>query len=194
MVFLTFFGPARGHADPEPGLAVKVPLIVLAVLSLIGGFVELPHTIGDVTLFSDFMHSVLPPATVVEAREPSELLLQISAGLAGLAGIGVAYLLFFRNRRMAGDLARAPVGAALHRFWLAGWGFDWLYDRLLVRPYIWLAKANKHDVVDAVFLGIAGLSRALWGALAGTVTGRVRWYATGLAVGAVVIMALAVIL
>ena len=34
----------------------------------------------------------------------------------------------------------------LHRLWFANWGFDWLYDVLLVRPYKWFARINKNDV------------------------------------------------
>ena len=43
LVFVTFFGEAKSHVSKVPGLRIGLPLIILAVLALIGGFVELPH-------------------------------------------------------------------------------------------------------------------------------------------------------
>ena len=63
-----------------------------------------------------------------------------------------------------------------------------------MRPYIWFAHADKNDVFDLIYTGLAGLSRALSRALSTTETGRLRWYAAGIAIGAVVIIAIAVIL
>jgi NADH-quinone oxidoreductase subunit L len=82
----------------------------------------------------------------------------------------------------------------LHRFWFVGWGFDWLYDKAFVRPYVWLAQANKDDVVDLVFDGIGRLAQVFHRALSLTQTGKMRWYATGIGIGAVIAIALAVFL
>jgi NADH-quinone oxidoreductase subunit L len=89
---------------------------------------------------------------------------------------------------------RAPAGGALNRLWLSGWGFDWLYNNLFVRPYIWLAKTNKDDIVDAVYDGIAWLFRAFNRALSLTQNGRLRWYAAGIMLGAIVLIGMAVLL
>ena len=45
MVFITFYGDKRSEVSHKPGWLIKIPLIVLAVLSVIGGFIELPDTI-----------------------------------------------------------------------------------------------------------------------------------------------------
>ncbi len=46
--------------------------------------------------------------------------------------------------------------------WRNAWGFDWFYDRLFVRPFVWLAKVNRYDTIDRVFAvipaGLRGLS------------------------------------
>ncbi|NIT56697.1 MAG: NADH-quinone oxidoreductase subunit L, partial [Aliifodinibius sp.] len=45
MVFITFFGEAKSEVDHRPGNRIKIPLVVLGVLSIIGGFIETPHTL-----------------------------------------------------------------------------------------------------------------------------------------------------
>jgi NADH-quinone oxidoreductase subunit L len=72
--------------------------------------------------------------------------------------------------------------------------FDWLYDRLFVRPYVWFAHANRDDFVDFIFSGVAELSRTLNQLLSRTETGKVRWYAASIAIGAVITIAVVVML
>ena len=76
----------------------------------------------------------------------------------------------------------------------ADWGFDWLYDRLFVRPVVWLASANKADFVDAFYNGMARVAQLSWAALSATQTGRVRWYAAGIAGGSVLFLAIVLLL
>ena len=60
MVFLVFFGKARTGVTERPGTAVQLPLIVLAVLSLVSGFIQMPAVIAPITLFADFLARSLP--------------------------------------------------------------------------------------------------------------------------------------
>ena len=73
----------------------------------------------------------------------------------------------------------------LSRFWFEGWGFDRLYDRLIVGPFVRMARVNRTDVIDAVYTSLARLVAAAHEALSATQTGSVRWYATVLAGSAV---------
>ena len=171
-----------------------VPLAVLSVLSLAAGFVEMPASLGGRPLFSEFLRAVFPAGAAEGAGAGMEATLQVVAGAVSLAGVAVAYLFFLRRRDWAERLAGAPLAAALRRWWLAGWGFDWAYDRLLVRPFVWIARANRRDVIDFIFIGIARLAEFLWRVLSVTQTGQVRWYAMGVAIGAAVLIAIAVLL
>ncbi len=63
-----------------------------------------------------------------------------------------------------------------------------MYDRLLVRPFIWLARISRHDFIDSGYTGIAALNRMLSATLSKTQTGNIRWYAMGMVVGAVVFL------
>jgi NADH-quinone oxidoreductase subunit L len=195
MVFLTFFGPPSQHVLHSiplapAGLAMGAPLAVLAALALAGGFVETPATLGGVHLFSEFMGAALP-GEAPHGEPALELGLQLAATLAALAGIGVAYLLY---RRGPEALAAALGGPGLRRLWQAGWGFDWLYERLFVRPFVWLARANQADAIDQLYTGVARLSLAIHRALSGTQTGQTGQYAMGIVVGAVLVIAMVVLL
>ena len=172
-------------------MAMALPLAVLAVLAVLAGFVELPPTLGGRPLFSEFLRGALPPpAGGAGGSAGAEWALQLLAAGVSLAGVAIAYAITLRWPQIAASLARSPAG----RLWGAGWGFDRLYDRLFVHPYEWLAQAGRGDVVDRFYEGIARLAERSYRALSRTQSGRVRWYAAGLAVGAVVVIAVAVFL
>jgi NADH-quinone oxidoreductase subunit L len=194
VIFLVFFGEAKASVAKRPGLAVQIPLVVLTVLSLVGGFVNLPGWLGDARFFNRFLHTALPP--VVEARvgNLSEIQSEGWIMLAFLIGLGFAYLFYMRRGKWVDSLAASGVGKVLHQFWFADWGFDWYYDTLFVQPTIWIARINKGDFVDAFYRGIAEINRLLYAALSRSENGRVRWYAAGVAMGTVVFVAIALFL
>jgi NADH-quinone oxidoreductase subunit L len=199
MVFLTFYRQPQELVRestplPWPGWRLLVPLVILAVLSVVGGFVEVPATLGGLPLFSEFLQAVLPDAGEAHASIGLEALLQFISALVVAGGIYAAYLLTLRRPQIAERLAGSPIGATMHRLWFAGWGFDWLYDRAVVRPYVALAQVNRGDVVDLFFTALARLATALHRMLSRTQTGRLRWYAAGIALGAVILIVLAVLL
>ena len=89
---------------------------------------------------------------------------------------------------------RSPLGGAIYRLWFFDWGFDWIYDRLLVQPYVMLARVNRSDVIDLLYQWIGRLSELAWRGLILTENGRVRTYAMGIALGTVILIGLAVFL
>jgi NADH-quinone oxidoreductase subunit L len=194
MVFLAFFGPPGPRAKSKPGMRIKIPLIVLAALSIIGGWVQLPDFMGGVPLLSDFLETALPATKSAPVGAHTQTYLEITAAIASLLGIGVAYFLFLRRRRIPEGWARTPAGSLLHRFWFAGWGFDWLYDNLFVRPYAWAARVDRHDFIDLAYRGIARLNRGLSLGLSRTQSGQVRWYAVSIGVGAAIILGMVIFL
>ena len=192
LVFNVFFGQAKTEVGSRPGLMMKGPLIVLAAGSLVAGFLEVPRVLGDVSLFSEFTRSVLPSLETTTSVT-TESVLQIMTMLAALLGIAVAYVLFLRRPGLVTAVTGTAWGSALSRFWVEGWGFDRLYDTWFVRPFLWVAQANKDDLIDHVYSGLAWLIRQFFAVLHRTQTGQVRWYAAILAAGSVVIVALVVL-
>ena len=184
IVFLVFFGEARQRVERRPGALMELPLMVLAVLSIAAGFLDMPGVLGNVPLFSSFMSTALPATPAAQARPGVEVSLLVAASLVSLAGIFLAYLLFLHRPDLTAELVRTPWGATLHRFWRVGWGFDWVYDTLLVRPLVRIAHADRDDFVDLIYRGAAWLTRAAYQLLSWTQTGKVRWYVAVLAGGA----------
>lgn len=185
LIFLVFFGAAQSPVVHRPRYRIIVPVVILAGLSLVGGLVQ-AHLI-------DFLNAALPALTGARAGFVTET---FSAGISALAfviGLGFAYLFFMKNKTYAGAIANSGVGARLHAFWFADWGFDWLYDRVFVRPVVWMANAGRSDFVDYVFTGIALLSKSGNAALSYTQTGRLRWYAAVLSAGVVVFIGIALL-
>jgi NADH-quinone oxidoreductase subunit L len=189
VVFIVFFGEAESKPDYKPGLPMTIPLVVLAALSIISGFVQVPRALGNVAVFSDFLRPIF--GTPGAAEESTWL--EVVAGAVVLAGLYISYRLFGRRRAPA-EAAGAPALGALRRFLFAGMGFDWIYDRLLVRPFAWAARVNSGDFIDAFYLGVAALTRALGGLLSLFQTGRLRWYAGVLVAGAIIVFAVVVFL
>ena len=190
MVFITFYGEAKTPVGHPPGKRITVPLLILAVLSLLGGFIELPHNFGHLTLFSDFLRPVLPAIPIRETFAVSEWLVQLLAAVFSLLGLYLAYLFFRARPALLSRLEQSRPAMALHRFWRSGWGFDNLYDTLLVRPYVFLATVNKNDVIDSVYTGLAMLARLFNRGLVQTQSGTLRWYMMGIVVGALLVITL----
>ncbi len=63
--------------------------------------------------------------------------------------------IIFRRTRIAEALVLTGPGDVLYRFLLNGWGFDWLYRQIFVRPYRWFAEVNRDDAIDIFYNGIA---------------------------------------
>ena len=79
--------------------------------------------------------------------------LGIIAGIG--AGIAMAALLFLGKRQFVDRVATAGPGRLIGQLWLNAWGFDWLYDRLFVKPYVWLAHLHRNDPVDTRLVRVA---------------------------------------
>ncbi len=192
MVFIIFFGEARSQARSRPGMIMTLPAAVLAVLSLLAGFIEVPASFGNIRIFSSFLNSALPAITAGAVASGVEATLTAFAAIVSLLGIFLAYLLFFAEPRYADSLIRSGAGRLVHRLWSGGWGFDWLYNALIVKPFVRIAMINREDFVDLIYLGLLWCGSRLGNVLSISQNGKVRMYAAGIAFGAVVVLAIVV--
>jgi NADH-quinone oxidoreductase subunit L len=182
MIFRVFFGPLGIPVTKRPGSAMTIPLVVLGVLSVVGGYLKQP--------LLGFLHSALPSAIEAHAGALTEIRSEAIAGLIFLVGLYFAYLFHLQKRNLADALVLNPIGRTLHQWWFADWGFDWIYDKVFVQPFIWVTQTNKSDFVDAFYTGIAWLTQWFYRGLSSTETGRVRWYAASVAAGSVLFIAM----
>lgn len=177
LIFIAFHGKEQTQAHPGQGLAHHLPLLVLLVLSTGVGALIAPPLAG-----------VLPagPGDHIEAGRHG---LEILSGVVAIAGIALSAFLFLGERRLTRALGESTPGRPLATLWLHAWGFDWLYDRLFVRPFLALTRLCGPDPADRVMGWNAAL--ALWAhrTLSLTVTGKLRWYAASMGLGAVLVLA-----
>ncbi len=183
MIFLTFFGKLKIEPKHKPGILMGIPLVVLAFLSLAGGFIELPENLGPVHLFSTFLNPLFPGIRLKGEAFP-EWLFQVISAFIALGGVWLAYVYYYKKRSFPA-LFNQP---GLNGFFNKGWGFDWLYDRLIVRPVEWISTVNKNDVLDKIFTYIAQSTQFMNGLLSRSQNGKLRLYALVLTAGLVILL------
>lgn len=177
LVFVVFFGKTQMEPDKQPGSRMAVPLSLLCVLSLVGGFFALPLVP---------LASVFP---VASDHHPSHLIEGISIAIP-LIGLAIAYFIYLSGQLNVDGLVNSAPGQMLKKFWFSGWAMDWLYDRLWVRPYKGLAYILRGEWVDVIYNSIVKVCQQLFVGLSHTQTGRLRWYATSMVFGVIVVLAL----
>lgn len=190
MIFITFYGDPKLQPTHLPGWKIKIPLVVLAFLSFAAGFIELPETLGNVHLFSDLIDKTLPAVSVLHEGISVELLFQIISAIVALVGIYIAYYFYLKKP----DASLSFEKSSLHDYWFHGWGFDFLFDRVFVRPVVWLAEIDKHDFIDYVYTAVAWFAGLGNHILKLTQTGKLRWYAMGIVIGAIITLTIVVFL
>jgi NADH-quinone oxidoreductase subunit L len=183
MVFITFFGEAKTSITRKPGLTMIIPVVILAILSILGGFIELPGNMGSFHPFSTFVDKTLP-SVLLNPGKHTESLFQIISALVALAGIYFAYVLYLRKNTLAESFSHSR----LYNFFYKGWGFDWLSDRLFVRPIVWLSEIDKDDFIDLFYSGIAAITGFMHGLLSKTQSGKIRWYVMAVSIGLALIL------
>jgi NADH-quinone oxidoreductase subunit L len=186
LIFRVFFGPLGIPVSKRPGYAMTIPLMLLAFFSVVGGYLKGP--------LLSFLNSALPPTIEAHTAVLTEAGSQAVAATVFIIGLYFAYLFHLRYRGWADALVANSAGRAFEQWWFAGWGFDWIYDKAFVRPFVWVSQINKGDFVDSFYTGVARLSDLLYRGLSATETGRIRWYATAMAGGAVVFLAVVLFL
>mgnify|MGYP001820825536 FL=1 len=174
LVFVVFFGQAQTEPDRQPGWKMSGPLALLCLLSLIGGWFVLPLT------------EVFPAAGHGEISHTIEY---VSIGTP-LLGLLIAYLLFLGRQVSIDSLVKSPTGSAVKNFLFNGWRIDSLYDALWVRPFTALTHWWRNEPVDWLYNAVVAASRWSHRTLLALQTGELRWYATSMVFGLVLLLAI----
>ena len=165
-MFLTFFGTYRGqhHAHESPAV-MTLPLVALALLSLGGGYIDVPR----------WLEPLFPR---VEGG-PEALLMSISVA-AGLAGIGLAYVFYVLKPGLA-DAVTGKLGW-LYRLVYNKYFVDEAYDAVLVKPLVAgstdiLWRGVDVGVIDAAVNGVGTQARGIGSIVRLVQSGSIRSYA-----------------
>ncbi len=199
LVFLTFLGKSR--VDPEVQAhiheapkSMTISLVVLAVLSVIGGYVGIPHSLGGSNRFEGFLssvfeqsHSTTHPTTHTMS---TEYLLMIISIVVVIIGILVAHRFYIQNVKIPKKLAekyKTPYRILFNKYYV-----DELYAKVFVNPLLSLAlllwKQFDVLVIDGIANGIASVVKGLGTVIRKTQTGYLRNYGLSLLLGTILIL------
>lgn len=188
VIYRTFHGPPTdehraAHSHESPPI-MMLPLSILALLSLVGGWIGIP----GFDFFGHFLEPVLP-VHQHEVSFSTELLLMITALVAGVVGILVARTLHLKRRDLAERMATtnrltAPIHHVLERKYYV----DELYDALFVKPIYFLSekilfRVIDVNIIDALINDLALLLRGTGKLLRKVQTGDARTYAAAILLG-----------
>jgi NADH-quinone oxidoreductase subunit L len=185
LVFVTFWGPS--HVDPhhadhvhEPSKTMTLPLIILAVLSILTGYLGIPEFLGP-------MFETDAGGAAHEGGAAIGIMV-VATGM-GLLGIAGAYYVYVLNPALPDQFARRWQW--LYQASLNKWYVDEAYDRTIVRPTFSAAtELWKRVDVNVIDGAVNGVARAIaWGGwlLRFIQSGQTQHYALGMALGAVVL-------
>jgi NADH-quinone oxidoreductase subunit L len=218
LIFLTFFGEPRYdehkvHVHESP-YNMTVPLICLAILSTVGGWVAAPHLVGGTEYFDKFLSPVFAayaPAqgdTVTRVLNPELLPPDYTAPSAGmdllhaltgmpviiaLLGLLLAWWFYIKSPETPKKLAQSVRGLytlVLHKYYI-----DELYNAVIVQPLLWISTNVLWHVIDegAIDGTVNGIGRGMResGAHVRQIqSGNARSYATWVVIGAVAVTVL----
>jgi len=203
LVFLTFFGSPRFdehrvHVHESPR-SMLIPLVVLAILAVGGGWLAAPQLWGKANYFADFLSPVFvasQEAPAAAAESGGLALLQALLGapvMAGLIGFFLAWWFYIRSPETPKKMA-ASLGA-LYRLLAGKYFVDELYAAVIVRPLVWVSDkvlwhAVDERVIDGAVNGVASVSRETGDRLRYASTGNIRTYAAWVLIGVVVFTSL----
>ena len=218
LVVLTFYGENRApeevksHIHESPA-TMTAPLVVLAVLSIVGGWVSIPHFMGGGAHFEQWLEPVFAQPEVVhhaadtahgaaahaadthgaEASHGShdttmEWILATASFLWGLLGLAVGWVVYMRKAVIA-DTLRKSGGGFMYRVLHNKYYVDELYEAVFIRPGFRLSRDVLWKTIDAGLIdNFLVMRSALVTLLAGSVlrifqNGMVRFYAWSISIG-----------
>ena len=195
LLFMTFFGEIR--ADPhtaehvhESPASMTVPLVILAVLSIVGGWVGLPAGFLWGDLFGHFLEPVVGGGHHGHHSLALELGLMAVSILAAAVGIVTAYVFYVRSPGMPKALAARFYRT--HRTLLEKYRIDELYDRTAVRLTFGSAdvfwKVVDVRLIDGLVNGVAAFVRQQSRVWRLVQTGDVQHYAFTFLLGVIVLV------
>jgi NADH-quinone oxidoreductase subunit L len=209
VVYLTFHGKermdehTRAHLHEAPK-SMTVPLVVLAVLAVIGGWVGIPHVLGFTNHFERWMEPVMSQgAHVAESHAlaaagghaGTEIALMVASVALVLIAIFLARMFYNKRPELATNFREKLSG--VHRVLLNKYYVDEIYGAILIRPVVYLSlflwKIVDVVLIDGVINGLATAYSDVSQYCRGVQTGRVRSYATLFVVGVVVLVAYVVL-
>lgn len=167
LLFLTFFGQARAgdetmHHIHESPKSITIPLIILAVLSAMGGFMNIPESLLGSAWLSEFLSPVFAQSATILADHPLEPLTEYTLMgvviVLALVMIGTAYSMFVKQNKI--PVAEGQETGTLHRVVYHKFYIDEIYNFTIVKPLYWFSavfdKVIERLAIDRFVNSIGG--------------------------------------
>ncbi|MDM3867073.1 NADH-quinone oxidoreductase subunit L [Proteus faecis] len=176
LIFIVFHGETKTEAHQVKGFTHTFPLAVLALLStFIGALITQP------------LGAVFPEGN---ASHDGKYVLELLSGVVAIVGVAIAAWLYLKQRQCVSKVANTCTGRFFSTWWFHAWGFDALYEVLFVKPYKGAAWLIQNDPVNQFFNLFGCLLKGTNKGLSFSENGLARWYAASLGLGAVLVIAL----
>ena len=195
VVALTFLGSSRmdhhteQHAHESPPV-MSWPLLILAALAIVGGYVGVPAILGGGNQFEQFLAPVFGE-TVVHVEQSTEWGLTLAAVAVALLALFAVYYVYIVRPELPAKVARAF--GPLYTFVYEKYHVDELYVAVIVNPLKrlagWLAAVLDVRVIDGVANGAGALVGWCGQQLRAVQDGFVRSYALMIFGGAIILLA-----
>jgi len=205
LIFLTFFGKQRYdekkvHVHESPR-SMTIPLVILAICSIAGGWFAAPHLVGGNDHFESWVHPVFASYQGQElvtqqeslaggAGEGAELLHALTGPPVWAALIGLLLAWWFYIQKP--DAAKTALGKmrGLHSLLYNKYYVDEIYNALFIQPFLWISTnvlwhLVDEKIIDGTVNGIAHISRETGGQVRELQSGNARSYASWVVIGAV---------
>jgi len=197
LFFLTFFGSFRGTEDQkhhlhESPLSMTIPLMVLAVLSVFGGFIGVPEVLGGSNWLAQYLSPVIYSVGEKEVHLLSHsteyMLMGISTSLV-IIMIIIAYVVYVSKKSM--PLAEGKE-AGIQKVLYNKYYIDELYQLLFVKPLQlkseFFGKIIDNAVIDGFVNGIGKSVEAGSRVLRLTQSGSISSYLFAMVIGIIIIL------
>ncbi|HUY81128.1 MAG TPA: NADH-quinone oxidoreductase subunit L [Acidobacteriaceae bacterium] len=201
--YMTFFGESRtkdaenaehgghghGHGIHESPWVMLLPLVVLGVLSLIGGWLGIPEALGGHNAIGNFLDPLLGAGR--EGTTHLALTLAAVSTLTALAGWFAAHMMYYAKPELPEVLTgkiRGVYALVANKYWV-----DEIYGALLVTPLLIVSKYLLQGLLDTGVIGGVTYGGAYGAQGLGAIvqrvqSGNIRSYAGWLALGAAVLL------
>lgn len=193
VVFLTFHGEerfdTRRFKPHESPAVMSVPLVILAVGSVVAGFVGLPPEAGP---FHRFLEPIftLPGVEAIHISTATSLTFAVISTIVALAGLGVAYAAYISGA--INPVTTAQRYGPLYQLSFRKYYFDEIYEAVIVHPLyrfsVFLWRVVDVKIIDGAVNGVASLVGFTAQRWRRAQTGLVANYALAIALGTVIIV------
>ncbi len=193
LLYVTFFGEFRGTHEQEHHLhespaVMTLPLIVLAVLSVAGGFLNVPHFLGGHQWMAGWLSQVIPAAEL-HLDHHTETLLMGTATAVALVVLTVTWILYSKKANLpVADSAQTGLTR-----WIANKFYvDELYDALFVRPTERISRFFHYyvdiQIIDGIVNGVGAGVQRLGAEFRKVQNGNIEYYLVGMVAGAAALL------